>query len=48
MASMAYHKDVKRWRVFWHVTVPDGTVDSRDKKPVSSFDASILPVLVSA
>jgi len=27
MASMAYHKDVKRWRVFWHVTLPDGTVD---------------------
>ena len=27
MASLAYHKDVKRWRVFWHVTLPDGTVD---------------------
>jgi hypothetical protein len=27
MASMAYHKDVKLWRVFWHVTLPDGTVD---------------------
>jgi integrase/recombinase XerC len=27
MASLKYHKDVKRWRVFWHVTLPDGTVD---------------------
>lgn len=31
MASMKYHKDVKRWRVFWHVTMPDGTVDKGSK-----------------
>jgi site-specific recombinase XerD len=31
MASMKYHKDVKRWRVFWHVTLPDGTVDKGSK-----------------
>ena len=27
MASLKYHKDVKRWRVFWHVTLPDGSID---------------------
>ncbi len=27
MASMKYHKDCRKWRVFWHVTLPDGTVD---------------------
>lgn len=48
MASLKYHKDVKLWRFFWHVTVPDGNVDSRDKNPDSSFDGSILPALVSA
>jgi site-specific recombinase XerD len=31
MASMKYHKDVKRWRVFWHVTMPDRTVDKGSK-----------------
>lgn len=31
MASMKYHKDVKRWRVFWHITLPDGTVDKGSK-----------------
>jgi hypothetical protein len=31
MASMKYHKDVKRWRVFWHVTLPDGAVDKGSK-----------------
>jgi len=31
MASLKYHKDVKRWRVFWHMTLPDGTVDKGSK-----------------
>lgn len=31
MASMKYHRDVRRWRVFWHVTLPDGTVDRGSK-----------------
>ena len=31
MASMEYHKDVKRWRVFWHVTLPDKKVDKGSK-----------------
>ena len=31
MASMKYHKDCKRWRVFWHVTMPTGTVDKGSK-----------------
>ena len=31
MASLKYHKDVKRWRVFWHVTLPDGSVDKGSK-----------------
>ena len=42
MASMKYHKDVKRWRVFWHITLPDGKVDKgsksfKDKKSGSEF-----------
>jgi hypothetical protein len=31
MASMKFHNDCKRWRVFWHVTVPDGSVDKGSK-----------------
>ena len=31
MALIKYHKDVKRWRVFWHVTLPDGKVDKGSK-----------------
>ncbi len=31
MASMKYHKDCKRWRVFWHVTLPNGEVDKGSK-----------------
>ena len=31
MASMKYHKDCKRWRVFWHVTLPSGEVDKGSK-----------------
>lgn len=27
MASMGWEKVGRRWRVFWHVTLPDGTVD---------------------
>ena len=34
MASMKYHKDCKKWRVFWHVTLPNGEVDKGSK----SFD----------
>ena len=31
MASMKWHDDVKRWRVFWHVTLTDGTVNKGSK-----------------
>ncbi|MHC4554682.1 MAG: hypothetical protein ACYSUS_05210 [Planctomycetota bacterium] len=31
MASMKYHKYCKRWRVFWHVTLPNGEVDKGSK-----------------
>ena len=31
MASMKYHKDCKRWRVFWHVTLQNGQVDKGSK-----------------
>jgi len=31
MASLKYFKDIKRWRVFWHVTLPDGEVDKGSK-----------------
>ncbi|AQQ71695.1 hypothetical protein SMSP2_02072 [Limihaloglobus sulfuriphilus] len=27
MASMAFHKDCGKRRVFWHVTLPNGEVD---------------------
>ncbi len=42
MASMGWEKVGKRWRVFWHVTLPDGTVDKgsksfKDKKVAQSF-----------
>ena len=43
MASMYYDKKGKRWRVCWHVTLPDGTVDTgsktfgRDKKTAKRF-----------
>ena len=28
---MKYHNDVRRWRVFWHVTMPNGEVDKGSK-----------------
>ena len=31
MASLAFHNDCKRWRVFWHVTLPTGEVDKGSK-----------------
>jgi hypothetical protein len=31
MASMGWEKVGKRWRVFWHVTLPDGSVDKGSK-----------------
>jgi site-specific recombinase XerD len=31
MASMGWEKTGKRWRVFWHVTLPDGSVDKGSK-----------------
>ena len=39
MASMNYHEDVKRWRVFWHVTLPDGTVNKGSKAFKKKTDA---------
>ncbi len=42
MASMGYEKTGKRWRVFWHVTLHNGTVDKgsksfKDKKNAKKF-----------
>jgi site-specific recombinase XerD len=43
MASMYYDKKTRRWRVCWHVTLPDGTVDTgsktfgKDKKTAKKF-----------
>ena len=43
MASMYYDKKTRRWRVCWHVTLPDGSVDSgsktfgRDKQTAKKF-----------
>jgi site-specific recombinase XerD len=43
MASMYYDKKGRRWRVCWHVTLPDGTIDSgsktfgTDKKTAKKF-----------
>lgn len=42
MASIGWEKVGKRWRVFWHVTLSDGTVDKgsksfKDKKVAKSF-----------
>ncbi len=31
MASMKYHKEVKRWRAFWYVTLQNGEVDKGSK-----------------
>ncbi len=31
MASFKYHADVKLWRCFWHVTLPDGSVEKGSK-----------------
>ena len=31
MASMKYHKDCRRWRVCWHVTLPNREVDRGSK-----------------
>ncbi len=31
MASMGWEKTGKRWRVFWHVTLGDGSVDKGSK-----------------
>ena len=39
MASMKYHKDCKRWRVFWHVTLPNGEVDKGSKSFKEKTDA---------
>ena len=46
MASMKYHKDVKRWRVFWHITLPNGEVDKgsksfKEKKLAQKFKEQI-------
>ena len=42
MASMGWEKTGKRWRVFWHVTLSDGSVDKgsksfKDKKVALAF-----------
>lgn len=39
MASMKWHNDVKRWRVFWHVTLPDGTINKGSKAFKKKCDA---------
>lgn len=42
MASMKYHKDCKRWRVFWHVTLPNGEVDKGSKSFKEKTTAQIF------
>jgi len=42
MASLKYHKDCKRWRVFWHVTLPNKEVDKgsnsfKEKRVAQAF-----------
>ncbi len=42
MASLKFHHDVKRWRVFWHVTLPGGKVDKgsrsfKDEREAKEF-----------
>lgn len=39
MASMKYHKDCKRWRVFWHATLSNGQVDKGSKSFKEKTDA---------
>jgi len=39
MASMAWHNDVKRWRIFWHVTLTDGKVIKGSKSFKRKSDA---------
>ena len=46
MASMKYHKDCKRWRVFWHVTLPNGEVDKGSKSFKEKKDAQAFKDLV--
>ena len=31
MASMKYHRDCRKWRVFWHVTLANREVDKGSK-----------------
>ena len=43
---MKYHKDCKRWRVFWHVTLANGEVDKgsksfREKKEAQKFKEQV-------
>ena len=42
MASMKYHKDCKRWRVFWHQTLPDGKVEKGSRSFREKKDAQIF------
>jgi len=39
---MKYHKDCKRWRVFWHVTLPNGEVDKGSKSFKEKTDAQMF------
>ena len=46
MASMKYHRDCKSWRVFWHVTLPNGEVEKgsksfKEKKVAQKFKDQI-------
>lgn len=46
MASMKYHKDCKRWRVFWHVTLTNGEVDKgsqsfKEKREAQTFKEQV-------
>jgi hypothetical protein len=40
MASMGWEKTGRRWRVFWHVTLRDGTLDKGSRSFVDKTQAT--------
>jgi integrase/recombinase XerD len=42
MASLKYFKSIKRWRVFWHITLLDGTVEKGSRSFKSKTQAKLF------